>query len=185
MRNARRTLRCSTFWGMIPLALLAGLPTTSCFCADGGFKLFCGGHVAGAQTSASDSHVPSSNAQSGKVAQHCPACPAKDGAADDSAARASETQTANGDLALSDSCCSTGQPPVSGSPTECCRLVESTTGTLTSVVPLPDLNALGFANVVEIVSAPRLVAAALARSFDVFEIGPPVDRVIVHCSLLI
>ena len=165
---------------MIPLALLAGLPTTSCFCADGGFKLFCGGHVAGAIAAGQNQTSPDGKASPSDAPGHCPACAAKD-----SAARASEAQPANCDLAASNSCCGEDQLPISGSPTACCQLIESTTGTLTSVVALPDFTALGLANVVEIVSAPRLAAAALARSYDVFEIGPPVDRVIVHCSLLI
>jgi hypothetical protein len=64
-------------------------------------------------------------------------------------------------------------------------LVEITTGTLTAAVSLPDFTALGTPCLVDVVSVPRLAAAALARPYDVFETGPPVDRVIVHCSLLI
>jgi hypothetical protein len=166
---------------MILLALWSGLPATSCLCADGSFKLFCAGHLVSGQGAPSVLLNANPSAQSNEAPRHCPACPSKESTSAASADQSLPCATVSSDFA----CCGKEQTPADGSPASCCRLIEPPDVTLTSVVLLPDFTPLGLPCMVEVVSAPRLAAAALARPYDVFETGPPVDRVIVHCSLLI
>ena len=161
MRNARRILRSSTLWGMIPLALWAGLPATGCFCADGSFKPFCTGHLAVTPgKNFADSNLAAARALRA-TQPRCPAC-------------AAAMEDPSDDFA-----------PLGGSPTACCQLSESTTVTLTPVLSMPDFAKFGGTVVVPVVIMPRFSVAQFASSHDVSETGPPVDRVIVNCSLLI
>src|SRR5487761_1114743 len=41
MNRIRTQLSAVVVWGMIPLAVFAGLPSTGCLCANGQFKFFC------------------------------------------------------------------------------------------------------------------------------------------------
>ncbi len=155
MLSRRKPLRITIVTGMILLAIFASLPATSCYCADGHLKLFCGGHYAGS---------PSPTA---KASPDCCQC---DHDADEAANHGSD-------------CCH-GKDSSQPGGNRCQEISKSLTTTVASI-SLPALDSHVFAvlpaEVVVHHAFPSLRNAQLER----IESGPPVDLVIALHTLLI
>lgn len=160
-------------WGMIPLAVWAGLPSTACLCANGGIKLVCTHPGCGGKSHAG--HDSQSTCRS-----HC--C-----ATNGCAANAMIDEVESDEHA---DCCGDADR----------GLNESRTGVHAKACCKPVLAAPGMppkASSVAYDSAPATVVSAaeigippqtsLHRDRDIVEAntGPPLDRVIVFRSLLI
>ena len=154
-------------WGMIPLALWAGLPSTACVCANGKVKLVCRhAHLAASHESDEHDH-----------GRHACCCEAIE-AVEDSISR--ETDCCGG------ASCRRGAAEDSqgiGSQA-CCKpiLAAPSVAPKSAAAPCCDQAPAVGACVAEIGA---LDCPAFARVPEELDTGPPLDRVIVFRSLLI
>lgn len=168
MSYLRTQFSAVVVWGMIPLAVWAGAPSSGCLCASGQFKLFC----------AHDHHAPHLDAShdSGCCAvgqasdAHCQQC------AVDLEQRHGEHE---GD------CCQHGsESPGDGvRARSCCQPVLNALSMVSAPVSAPDHDAPAVA--VEVAEPPAI--ACLARFVEAvdFDTGPPQDRIIAFGHLLL
>lgn len=172
--NFFRTRRSAAVaWGMIPLALWAGLPSTACVCANGQLKLVCR-HAAAGATGHHVAH-PSSAAEAGDSHSCC--CEGHDAVAELDAAH-------DADCCGGGMCCHGASSDKAGIGSKaCCKPVltapslapESTSVVCDQTPALLDL----------VEEREPLVRASFNRDVAEVDTGPPFDRVIVFRSLLI
>lgn len=159
-------------WGMIPLAIWAGLPSTACVCANGQLKLVCR-HAAGVR----DYSVANQSSADHDDGCHSSCCE-------------THSDIAEVDLDHDADCCSSGSgchSAVSGKAgvgsKACCKPV------LTAPSVASKLASVSYDQAPAVVALVEEIAAPACPSFthDVaeFDTGPPLDRVIVFRSLLI
>lgn len=160
----RTRLSAAVAWGMIPLALWAGMPSTACVCANGHLKLFCQ-HLLGGKT-----HHETADHEAGCNSSCCGADLAEADAASD---------CCGGGF-----CCHgaySGKPGI-GSKT-CCQPI------LTAPSAAPKMVSVPCDQVQVMVTVVHEIGAIVHPSFVIdaaeFDTGPPLDRVIVFRSLLI
>ena len=162
----RTRLSASVAWGMIPLALWAGMPSTACVCANGHLKLFCQ-HLLG-----SAKHQPAANHEAGCNSSCC-------GEAADLAESDKDSDCCGGGF-----CChgAGSQKPGIGSKT-CCQPILTAPSAAPKMVSVPCEQAPAAVTVVQEVGA--IVHPSVIFDAAEFDTGPPLDRVIVFRSLLI
>lgn len=169
MRSSRTRLSAGIAWGMIPLALWAGLPSTACLCANGQLKLICR-HLPAGETS-----------HAGGVHHANPASSCCHSDADLSEPHADEAHA---------DCCGAG--PGDRDPTPSGSGVASKAGckpilTAPSAAPKLAKSACDRSLVVQAVVERQGALTRPLFALDAAELdtGPPLDRVIVFRSLLI
>ena len=172
--NFFRTRRSAAVaWGMIPLALWAGLPSTACVCANGQIKLVCR-HAAGGSAGQHIAH-PSSPADAD--ACHLCCCEGHEAVAELDADH-------DADCCGAGMCCHGASSDEAGIGSKaCCKPVltaPSVAPESTSVVCDQTPALVGLVEELE-----PLVRASFSRNVAEVDTGPPLDRVIVFRSLLI
>lgn len=161
-----RHSRCSVAvaWGMIPLALWAGLPSTACICANGQLKLVC---RHSAPICASDDHESDVHS----------CCEMHE-------ANAESDSDQEADCCSSGMCChaaAQGEPGIGSK--ACCKPILAAPSLASESANVScDQAPAAVALVVEIGA---LECPAFARDVAEVDTGPPLDRVIVFRSLLI
>ena len=165
MRSFRTRQSAAIIWGMIPLAVWAGLPRTACVCANGQIKLVCR-HVA-------TSHMPDdheSDRHSCCVDTH------------EVAAEADSDHEA--DCCSSGSCChgaAQGEPGIGSK--ACCKPILAVPSLAPESTTVTCDQALAVVSLVDDIGA--LYRPAFSRDVAEVDTGPPLDRVILFRSLLI
>ena len=160
MKPSRTRIAALMSWGMIPLALWSGLPTTACQCPDGSIKLFCSGvYQAVIQHASANSKTAAEVRRS--VHKNC--CHAK--------------------ATRPPSCC---DHPSSGKPCGKCKAIGRTATTVVELVSPPgfDDQASGL-YALDLSFAPSAQPVIFSRNVELLDTGPPVDLVLVHHSFLI
>lgn len=170
MKALRNCTRRSIVWGLIPVAIFAGLPSTACQCADGRIKLVCTHLYQRAIVSEQDA---------------CQFAVDEHGCCHSSAScSGEEPATCCANSAAGDCCDGCAAPGLNGRHS-CCTPVFTAPSAKPAVVAAPALERhLGL--------LPPLPAFRLQRlnAFVHFQrhahdTGPPVDLVITLCCLLI
>ena len=164
----RTRLSAVIAWGMIPLALWAGLPSTACVCANGQLKLVCR-HLAGGcgknHATADHDSVCNSNC-----------CGSGTGRAE---ADSDHVDCCGGGLCRHDA--ASGGTGIGSK--ACCKPI------LTAPSVAPEIVSLSCDQAPAVIALAEEIGAIIQPSFaaeDVeFDTGPPLDRVIVFRSLLI
>lgn len=165
MNRFRTPLSVLVAWLMIALAVVAGMPSTGCLCANGQFKFFCG-H----QHRVDPAH--GENATVGCCADHlaaidCDRCLAAPAAKHDG-----------------DCCKHAASLPGNGVRSRsCCQPVFNAAGISPTKVSAPrdDSSRLGPC----LVEADASAFPAVAADIDELDTGPPIDRVVAFRHLLI
>ena len=174
LMNFFRTRRTAAVaWGMIPLALWAGLPSTACVCANGRLKLVCR-HVAGGPAGHHAAHL-SSAADAGGCHSCC--CEGHDAVTEFDSDR-------DADCCGGGVCCYGASSREAGVGSKaCCKpiLTAPSVAPESTNVACDQTPALG--DLVE--DLEPLARASFSRDVAEVDTGPPLDRVIVFRSLLI
>ena len=164
MNRVRTSFSAAIVWGMIPLAAVAGMPSTGCLCANGQFKFFCG------------HQYPSDGAHGGHAVTGC--CAARDAVADCDSCLAMPA-------AESDSDCCQHSPalPCDGVRSRsCCQPVFNASGLSPVKVSTPCGDSSAAVCLTETVAIRH---PAVVSNIDEFDTGPPLDRVVAFRHLLI
>lgn len=162
----RTRLSAAVAWGMIPLALWSGMPSTACVCANGHIKLFCQQLLGGAQ-----SHLAAG------LLNGC-----KSTCCSHEAQLAEAKQTS--DCCGGGFCCHGAPSAKAGLGSKgCCKPILTAPSVAPQIASVPCDQAPGLAAVVREIGA--IVHPAIAFEPAEFDTGPPLDRVIVFRSLLI
>lgn len=164
--------RCSAAiaWGMIPLALWAGLPSTACVCANGQIKLVCR-HVAAGHSTASrfsDDHE-----------SECHSC-----CHEMHEAIAESDSDHEADCCGRGLCCygaAQGEPGIGSK--ACCKPILAAPSLAPESATVTCDHPPAFVALVDEIGAIDL--PAFAQDVAEVDTGPPLDRVIVFRSLLI
>lgn len=170
MSFVRNRISAVIAWGMILLAVLAGAPSTGCFCASGQFKLLC----AHAQYGAGGLH-----ADHGILAHDCCAAHVADGECELCAAGVHSCGEHEGD------CCGHGDasPGDGVRSRSCCQPVLNALSMGSAPVSAPADDAP--AAVADGVEPPAVAHSSHTVDRVDFDTGPPLDRVVVFRHLLI
>ncbi|HJT35706.1 MAG TPA: hypothetical protein VJ783_27000 [Pirellulales bacterium] len=153
-------------WGMIPLAVFVGMPSTGCLCANGQFKLFCGHRNQSAAVLIGSAHAGCCAAHHADEAD-CDCCLAPK-AAEHQADCCQHGAGLPGEGMQSRTCCQPVFNPVSMSP-------------VAVSAPCDDLLIL----TVCLIETGAIAYPAVAAEVGEFDTGPPLDRVVAYRHLLI
>ena len=177
MNRLRKQLSSWVVWGMVPLAVWGGTPSTACVCANGRIKLFCSHRCEGG-------HEHSQPADAESCGTHQQACCCGD-SCDDHAASSEAALDGDGGH---DCCNSPGgncQPGSGISSRGCCTPVRSLTTTSSQVVKVAAPVELSLATI----PAPACLFhgghVRGAHSWRQVNTGPPVDLVVTLGHFLI
>lgn len=176
MQLARSRVSAVIVWGMIPLAILAGTPSTGCFCASGRFMLLC---AHGQQV------VAGPHANHDVAGDDC--CAGDDFAADDLGG--GECQLCSTDVHSrgepEGDCCQHGDasPSDGVGSRSCCQPVLNALSMGSAPMSAPADGAS--AAVADCFEPPAVAHFSIAAYRVDFDTGPPLDRIIVFRHLLI
>jgi hypothetical protein len=179
MRHMAPYVRAWVVWGMVPLAVWGGAPSTACICANGRLKLSCS-HRCGARHTHEIGEQHGSLEAAVSCGDHEHAC---------CCVHAHDDHVADCEGAAAHDCCNpteSGGPPGTGvSSRGCCKPIGSLVATLSSVVKA----------VAPVEASPATLDAATylfhgdqtttAHSWRGADTGPPVDLVVTLGRFLI
>jgi hypothetical protein len=165
MHFRRSQVSAAITWGMIPLTFWGVLPGTGCICTSGQYKLFCTGALDRGRCNGGQKTAPASQL-AGCACQHC--------------GGASATDSGEGQRA----CCQSSGSRDSA-PGTCCHLIARSPATVSSEVTPPIRDALVVALLPPALDLSLVALPTVSKHVDQIDTGPPVDRVIVLCCLLI
>ena len=161
----RTQLSAFIVWGMIPLAVYAGLPSTGCLCANGQFKFFCSHRYQSVAVQVLSGRAAGCAEE--QISADCSCCSAAIGAEHE------------------DDCCQHGGAlPGNGIQSQrCCQPVLSAPNLSWVVVASPSDRSLCLT--VCHVETGAIAHSAVAVETIKFDTGPPLDRVVAFRHLLI
>ena len=174
MSFSRTRWSAAIAWGMIPLAIWAGLPSTACVCANGQLKLVCR-HAAGG--SVKDHSIASQSSSDHEDGCHSSCCETHSDIAE-------VDLDHDADCCSSGSCCHSAASGVSGAGSKaCCKPILTAPSVAPELASGPCDQTLAVVSVVDEAGAPA--SPSLTQDVAELDTGPPLDRVIVFRALLI